>query len=129
MLIRDPYERDANFLFKAMRALRADTTLIVEILCTQEASEIVKIGTAYETLAKGQTLVDAISKEFGGVTKKNTKALLMALASGKRPPAGPIDASLVKADAERLYVHHNEITNENVARCVGFSKWRQKILV
>lgn len=35
VLIRDPYEADANFLYKAMKGLRPDTTLIIEILCSQ----------------------------------------------------------------------------------------------
>jgi len=102
VLIRNPYERDANFLYKAMRALRPDVTLIVEILCTQEASEVAKVAEAYAMVSKS-TLVEDLNKEFGGMTKKYTKELLVALASGKRPPAGPIDPALVKADAEKLY--------------------------
>ena len=45
-----------------MKSLRPDTGLILEILCTQEASEINKVGQAYEILFK-RSLVDDLEKE------------------------------------------------------------------
>ena len=103
VLVRDPYERDANFLYKAMKGLRADTTIIIEVLCTQESEELLKIGEAYTLLAPGHTLVGDLTKEFNGVGKKETQALFTALAKGSRPPAGKVDQALAKEDAAKLY--------------------------
>ena len=47
---------------RAMRSLRPDTGLMLEILCTQEASEIKKIGQQYEIMFK-RSLVEDIEKE------------------------------------------------------------------
>jgi len=103
VLVRDPYERDANFAYKAMKSLRADTTILIEVLCTQESAELLKIGEAYALLAKGHNFVDDLTKEFSGVGKKETQELFTSLAKGSRPVAGPIDLALAKKDAETLY--------------------------
>lgn len=104
MLIRDPYERDANFLHKAMKMLRPDTSLILEILCTQEASELKRVGQAYE-IQFDRKLVEDLEKEYTSVITglSDTGKLLVALASGQRAPNGPIVAELAKSDAEELY--------------------------
>eukprot|EP00039_Didymoeca_costata_P025487 m.13551 g.13551 ORF g.13551 m.13551 type:complete len:877 (-) comp4878_c0_seq1:93-2723(-) len=101
VLLRDPYERDAHFLYKAIRGLRPDTTLVLEILCTQESSEITKIAEAYKLMTAGKSLEEDIAKEYSN--KKYTRELLLALISGKRPGPGAIDQALAKEDAKRLY--------------------------
>eukprot|EP00038_Savillea_parva_P007724 m.172141 g.172141 ORF g.172141 m.172141 type:complete len:873 (-) comp13479_c0_seq1:84-2702(-) len=105
VLIRDPYERDANFLYKALRALRPDTGLVLEILCTQESSEIDRIAKAY-SIQFQRNLVEDLEREYTSALTGlgDTGKLLIALASGKRPPNGPVDAARAKADAEALYV-------------------------
>lgn len=60
-----------------------------------------KIGQAYQ-LAFGSSLVEDIAKEYSGSTKKHTKALLVALASGDRAKPGNVDDKLVLEDARRL---------------------------
>lgn len=104
VLIRDPYERDAHFLYKAMKMLRPDTGLILEILCTQEASEIRKIGQAYEIQFKSN-LVEDIEKEYTSAMTglSDTGKLLVALCSGNRAANGPIVAELATSDAKELY--------------------------
>ena len=102
VLVRDPYERDANFLYKAMKGLRADTTMIMEVLCTQESSEIQKVAEAYAIVSPGHTLVDDLQKEFNGAGKKESQALFTKLAGGSRPPAGPVDIAKAKEDAAKL---------------------------
>lgn len=67
----------------------------------QEASEIVKIGQAYQ-LAFKSSLAEDLAKEYSGSTKKHTKALLVALASGDRANAGKVDVKMVLEDARRL---------------------------
>jgi gelsolin len=99
VLIRDPYERDANFLFKAMKHLRPDTTLVIQILATQEGEELQKVGQAYKLMFPGHDLAEDLAKEFTGDSGK----LFTALVGGSRPPAGPIDQAKAKADAKRLY--------------------------
>lgn len=102
VLIRDPYERDANFLNKAMKGLRTDSSLIVEVLCTQEASELRKIADAYAIMCPGHVLLADVEKEYSGVGKSETKALFSNLLGPGRPPSGPIDLEMVMADANAL---------------------------
>lgn len=97
-LIRDPYERDANFLYKAMKGLRPDTTTMIQAICTQESAELQKVAQAYRIMFPGKNLVDDISKEFSGKLGK----LFTALVKGSRSAPGPIHAQ-AKEDAVRLY--------------------------
>lgn len=108
VLIRDPYERDANFIYKAMRFLHPDTGLILEILCTQESTEIKKLGQQYEIMFK-RPMVDDLEKYFsskitGGLS--DAGKLIVELAKGIRPAPpqnGEVDTKQVEEDAEALY--------------------------
>jgi len=99
VLIRDPYERDANFLFKAMKGIGKDSALITEVICTQESKELVNIAAAYKIMFPEHDLVEDLKSEYS----ENPETLLVNLIEGKRAAAGPIDLDQAKKDAEALY--------------------------
>eukprot|EP00040_Diaphanoeca_grandis_P028754 m.166936 g.166936 ORF g.166936 m.166936 type:complete len:874 (-) comp31447_c0_seq1:212-2833(-) len=99
VLIRDPYERDASFIYKAMKGLRCDSTLVIEILCTQESKDLTRLAAQYAITYPEHTLTEDLKKEFSSDPEK----LFVALVEGKRAAAGPVDLEAAKKDAEKLY--------------------------
>ena len=106
-MCRDPYERDAHALWKAMHGgLIKDSALIREILCTKETAELELVAQAYTLEAsrrskspESPTLAEDVAANFSG----DGGTLLAAIAGGSRPAPAPIDIALVAEDAQRLY--------------------------
>jgi hypothetical protein len=81
-----------------MKGLGADTSIIMEVLCSQESSEILKIAQVYKTVTDwgSNDLKEDLQKEFNGPGKKETQLLFTNLAAGSRPGPGPVDHEKVQ---------------------------------
>lgn len=98
-LIRRPAERDAIYLYKAMKGAGTNEDTLIEIICTRNNLELSKIKEEFSLKYKGDTLGKWIQDETGGAFKK----LLMAILECKRSENSMPDDRLCKELAEDLF--------------------------
>jgi hypothetical protein len=99
-LVMSDYERRAYFLFKSMKGWGTDELLLIDILCTKEADEVLKVAEAYKARYPDRDL----EQDVIGDTSGDIRKLLTGILSCKRQPlATPLDDAAVKADADTLY--------------------------
>lgn len=97
-LFRTPQERDAAYLYKAMKGAGTDEETVIEILCSRSNNEIKKIIEEYESKFK-ENLEKRVSSETSGALKK---ILISILQCQRSENSMPNDAECRKI-AEALY--------------------------
>eukprot|EP00049_Salpingoeca_infusionum_P018069 m.355619 g.355619 ORF g.355619 m.355619 type:complete len:822 (+) comp17294_c0_seq1:227-2692(+) len=99
-LVMSDVERRAYFLYRSVKGWGTDERLLVDILCTKEADEILKVVEAYKARYPDRDLEADIVNDTSGDFRK----LLVAILACKRPSlSAPVDAEKVKADAQALF--------------------------
>jgi annexin A7/11 len=98
-LLKDPDELDAEYLYKAMKGLGTNDTVLIEILVTRTPEHLKKIAAAF--LKKYNESLDKwLIEETSGDYRK----YLRALADSDRDPASkPVDKDKVAEDSLALY--------------------------
>ena len=97
-LFQPPEERDANYLYKAMKGVGTDEDTLIEIICTRSNIELEKIKEVYEKLFKS-SLEKKVSSDTSGALQK----LLTSLLQCKRSENACPDEENCKKLAEELY--------------------------
>ena len=97
-LFRTPTERDAIYLYKAMKGAGTDEDTVIEIICSRSNVELEKIRTEYETRYK-ENLEKRVSSETSGSFKK----LLVSLLQCRRSENSMPNDAECKRLAEVLY--------------------------
>jgi len=99
-LVRQPAERDAKFLHNAIKGMGTDDTLLIELLCSKDSTQLSDIKVAYSRMFAGHTL----EKDIAGDTSGDYKKLLLGLLSCKRPDNSvPVNIPHAEADAKALF--------------------------
>jgi len=89
---------DARSLHKAVDGIGTKESVLVEIMCSRNNSEIAAIKEAYKRLYKSQ-----LEKDLIGDTGGHFKRLMVSLCMGNRQEGAAVDIAKAKADAEALY--------------------------
>ncbi len=97
-LFRSPEERDAIYLYKAMKGAGTDEETVIEIICSRTNKELIKIKEEYQKLYK-EDLEKRVSSETSGNLKKILISLLQCQRSDNSTPV----ESECKKVAEELY--------------------------
>eukprot|EP00055_Hartaetosiga_balthica_P018479 m.134501 g.134501 ORF g.134501 m.134501 type:complete len:825 (+) comp9619_c0_seq1:71-2545(+) len=98
-LIMQESERYAYFLRKSMKGWGTENRLLVDLLCTKESDEIVKIHSAY-----AETYDRDLAKDIVGDTSGDFEKLLLGILECNRASTeAKIDHDKIQADAEALY--------------------------
>ena len=97
-LFRTPEERDAIYLYKAMKGAGTDEETLIEIICSRSNVELQKIIQEYKKLYN-QNLEDKVSSDASGSVKK----LLISLLQCKRSENSTPNDDECKKIAELLY--------------------------
>lgn len=97
-LFRTPEERDAIYLYKAMKGAGTDEETLIEIICSRSNVELQKIIQEYKKLYN-QNLEDKVSSDTSGSVKK----LLISLLQCKRSENSTPNDDECKKVAELLY--------------------------
>ncbi|EGD76027.1 hypothetical protein PTSG_11636 [Salpingoeca rosetta] len=99
-LIMNESERLAYFVYKSMKGWGTEENLLIDILCTRESDEIVKIHEAYHARYPDRDLEKDITADTSG----DFRRVLMAILKCNRAPVqSEVDAEAARADAEILY--------------------------
>ncbi|XP_028650891.1 annexin A2-like [Erpetoichthys calabaricus] len=97
-LMMTPAQLDAQELRSAMKGIGTDEDTLIEILCSQNSSELQEITTAYKK-EFNRTLEQDITDD----TSKDFQKLLLALVQGNRAVhSGVIDYNLIDEDVKAL---------------------------
>ena len=97
-LFRTPEERDAIYLYKAMKGAGTDEETLIEIICSRSNVELQKIIQEYKKIYN-QNLEDKVSSDTSGSLKK----LLISLLQCKRSENSTPNDVECKKIAELLY--------------------------
>ena len=97
-LFRTPEERDAIYLYKAMKGAGTDEETLIEIICSRSNVELQKIIQEYKKLYN-QNLEDKVSSDTSGSVKK----LLVSLLQCRRSENSTPNDGECKKVAELLY--------------------------
>ena len=97
-LFRTPEERDAIYLYKAMKGAGTDEETLIEIICSRSNVELQKIIQEYKKLYN-QNLEDKVSSDTSGSVKK----LLVSLLQCRRSENSTPNDDECKKVAELLY--------------------------
>ena len=97
-LFRTPEERDAIYLYKAMKGAGTDEGTLIEIICSRSNVELQKIIQEYKKIYN-QNLEDKVSSDTSGSVKK----LLISLLQCKRSENSTPNDVECKKIAELLY--------------------------
>ena len=97
-LFRTPQERDATYLYKAMKGAGTDDETVIEILCSRSNIELEKIKEEYLKLFN-EDLEKRVTSETSGEYRK----LLVTLLQCKRSENSMPNDSECKQIAEELY--------------------------
>jgi hypothetical protein len=97
-LFRTPEERDAIYLYKAMKGAGTDEETLIEIICSRSNVELQKIIQEYKKLYN-QNLEDKVSSDTSG----NVKKLLVSLLQCRRSENSTPNDDECKKVAELLY--------------------------
>lgn len=84
-LFRTPQERDAIYLYKAMKGAGTDDETLIEIICSRSNVELKKIIEEYKTIYN-EDLEKKVSSETGGALKKLLVSLLQCRRSENSMP-------------------------------------------
>ncbi len=93
-----PAEYDAMCLYKAMKGLGTDESVLIEIIGTRTNEQLRAIKVAFEQEYKG-----TLEKWITGDTSRNFKNLLIALLQCDRSTNPNPDPNMCQADAQTLY--------------------------
>ena len=93
-----PAEYDAMCLYKAMKGLGTDESVLIEIIGTRTNEQLRAIKVAFEQEYKG-----SLEKWIIGDTSRNFKNLLIALLQCDRSTNPNPDPNMCQADAQALY--------------------------
>lgn len=97
-LFRSPSERDATYLYRAMKGVGTDEEAVIEVLCSRSNVEIMKIKEDYRQLFK-----EDLEKRVHSETSGNLRKILISLLQCQRSENSvPNDAECRKI-AEDLY--------------------------
>ena len=97
-LFRTPAERDAIYLYKAMKGAGTDEDTVIEIICSRQNVELERIRNEYETRYK-ENLEKRVISETSGTLKK----ILVSLLQCKRSENSVPDDNECRRIAEELY--------------------------
>jgi len=98
-ITKDPDELDAEYLYKAMKGLGTNDTVLIEILTTRTPEHINKIKDAF-VKKYGESLEKWLTEETSGDYRK----YLLALANSERESsAKPVNKDKVEEDSQALY--------------------------
>jgi annexin A7/11 len=97
-LFRSPEQRDAIYLYKAMKGAGTDEETIIEIICSRPNRELIKIKEEYKNLYN-----EDLEKKVASDTSGNLKKILTSLLQCQRSEnATPVESECRKT-AEKLY--------------------------
>ena len=97
-LFRNPTERDAIYLYKAMKGAGTDEDTVIEIICSRSNVELEKIRKEYEERYK-----ENLEKRVTSETSGNFKNLLVSLLQCRRSENSMPDDAECRRLAEQLY--------------------------
>lgn len=97
-LFRTPSERDAIYLYKAMKGAGTDEDTVIEILCSRPNVELEKIRKEYEERYK-----ENLEKRVTSETSGNFRSLLVSLIQCKRSENSMPNDAECRRLAEHLY--------------------------
>eukprot|EP00730_Choanoeca_flexa_P001760 TRINITY_DN10771_c0_g1_i5.p1 TRINITY_DN10771_c0_g1~~TRINITY_DN10771_c0_g1_i5.p1 ORF type:complete len:856 (+),score=278.96 TRINITY_DN10771_c0_g1_i5:62-2629(+) len=98
-LARKAPERDAHWLYKAMKGMGADNEMLIDIICTKSPGHLRQVADIYSEVSDGRSLADDITGNCSGHYRK----LLLALVKGNRVISETVDQAAAAADAQALY--------------------------
>lgn len=97
-LFRNPTERDAIYLYKAMKGAGTDEDTVIEIICSRSNVELEKIRKEYEERYK-----ENLEKRVTSETSGNFRNLLVSLLQCRRSENSMPDDAECRRLAEQLY--------------------------
>ena len=107
-LFRTPEERDAVYLYKAMKGAGTDEETLIEIICSRSNVELQKIIQEYKNLYN-----EDLEKKINSDTSGDLKRILVSLLQCKRSENSiPNDAECRKM-AEELVKQNSEFRIQN----------------
>eukprot|EP00045_Choanoeca_perplexa_P009678 m.93821 g.93821 ORF g.93821 m.93821 type:complete len:855 (-) comp14991_c0_seq1:659-3223(-) len=98
-LVRQGPERDAHWLFKAMKGMGADNEMLIDIICTKSSAYLAKVTAIYPTVADGR----ALDEDITGNTSGHYRKLLLAVLKNQRVVSDQVDQAAAAKDADALY--------------------------
>lgn len=97
-MLLPPAEYDARSLHKAVEGIGTKESVLVEIMCSRNNTEIAAIKENYKRLYKTQ-----LEKDLVGDTGGHFKRLMVSLCMGNRQENAVVDINKAKSDAKALY--------------------------
>ena len=97
-LFRSPSERDATYLYRAMKGVGTDEEAVIEILCSRSNVEIMKIKEDYRQLFK-----EDLEKRVHSETSGNFRKILISLLQCQRSENSVPNDAECRQIAEDLY--------------------------
>ena len=99
-LVKSPAERDAHFLYRSLEGTGTRNSLLIEVLCVMEGSDIHLVKEAYGRLHPTCGLDVAIKQDTSG----SFRAFLTHILDGKRASKdAAVEPGVVAMDAKALY--------------------------
>ena len=97
-LFRTPEERDATYLYKAMKGMGTDEDTVIEILCSRANVEIIKIKAEYQRLFK-----EDLEKRVYSETSGNLRKILISIIQCQRSENSVPNDAECRQIAQDLY--------------------------
>lgn len=97
-LFRTPAERDANYLYKAMKGAGTDEEAVIEIICSRANVELIKIKDEYRRLFN-----EDLEKRVYSETSGNLRKILTSLLQCQRSENSVPNDAECRQVAEELY--------------------------
>jgi hypothetical protein len=97
-LFRTPEERDATYLYKAMKGMGTDEDTVIEILCSRANVEIIKIKAEYQRLFK-----EDLEKRVYSETSGNLRKILVSIIQCQRSENSIPNDAECRQIAQELY--------------------------
>lgn len=97
-LFRTPAERDATYLYKAMKGAGTDEECVIEILCSRPNVDIIKIKEEYQRLFN-----ESLEKRVHSETSGNLRKILIAILQCQRSENSVPNDAECRQVAEELY--------------------------
>ena len=97
-LFRSPSERDATYLYRAMKGVGTDEEAVIEVLCSRSNVEIMKIKEEYRQLFK-----EDLEKRVYSETSGNLRKILISILQCQRSENSVPNDAECRQIAEDLY--------------------------
>jgi hypothetical protein len=91
-------EYDAYLLHHAIKGAGTDESCLLEVLCSRNNAQVLRIKELYKKLYKKD-----LEKDLKGDTSGHFGRLMVSLSTGGRVEGVPVDAARAQADAQVLY--------------------------